>query len=170
MKPRRSPFADSAPVPVVKEMDGDTGWDEWSRAVQQQDAGYAPTAPASLDARGGNPDAFAPTQALPLQASPAAPPGNEATLQALVQETARDNRICPKPGKWMAMYALLAAHAKDAPLPPPPLTGTVWERTPAGPKRLCFVEHLEWAAANGCLPAVHAFIRSLAEADWHRTT
>ena len=169
---RRSTFTNSAPMPVVKEMEGEAGWDEWERAVQHQEEGFAPTAPASLQAaHGTHREWFAATQPSPLQ--PAAPtpaparPRNELTLEQVLQEARRNNRICPKPDKWMSMYALLAANAKEASLPPPPLTGVVWERTPAMPKRMSFIEHVEWAAANGCLPAVHAFLKSLKEADWH---
>jgi hypothetical protein len=168
---RRLPLADSAPAPLVREIEGEAAWDEWSRAVQQQDAGFAPTAPASLEAAGGKSQAFAPTQPTPLQAAAAAPPPPkpraELTLEQVVHEARRNNRVCPKPAKWQSMYALLAASATTAPLPPPPLTGAVWEHTPAMPKRMCFIEHIEWAAAHGCLPAVHAFIKALGENDWH---
>lgn len=152
MKSRSAPFAESSPVPIVKEMDGNTGWDEWSRAVQQQEAGS---------------EAFAPTHALPLQAAAAAAAREEAMLQQLMETARSGKRVCPKPEKWLAMYALLEASGATAPLPPRPLTGLVWQRTPAGPKRMSFTEHLLWAAANGCLPAVHAFIASLEERDWH---
>jgi hypothetical protein len=143
--------------------------------VQQQDAGFAPTAPASLESKhAADPKAFAPTQPSPLPgASSAAAPAPATgparggpTLDQAMQETRRNNRVCPKPQKWLSMYALLAASASSAPLPPPPLTGAVWERTPTAPKRMCFVEHLEWAEAQGCLPAVYEFIKSLAENDW----
>lgn len=167
---RRLPPADSAPMPIAREIEGDAGWDEWSRVVQQQDAEFAPTAPATL-AAGGRREAFAPTQPSALQpastAAPVAKPRNELTLEQVVQEARRNSRVCPKPAKWQSMYALLAANAKSAALPPPPLTGAVWERTPVMPKRMCFLEHLEWAAAQGCLPAVYAFMQSLGENDWH---
>lgn len=169
MQLRRS--MDSSPMPLVKEIDGDAGWDEWERAVQHQDEGFAPTAPASLQAaHGAHSEWFATTQSssLPAAAAPRAParPRNEVTLDQVLQEARRDNRVCPKPDKWLSLYALLAANAKDAALPPPPLTGAVWERAPALPKRMCFIEHLEWAAAQGCLTVVLAFVKSLADDDW----
>jgi hypothetical protein len=160
-------------MPIVKEMEGDAAWDEWNRVVQQEEAGFAPTAPASLEAgHGAKASAFAATQPAALEpaAAPAPPPKpkpRELTLEQVLQEARRDNRVCPKPEKWLSMYALLAARSAGAPLPPAPLTGEVWNRTPTTPKRMCFVEHVEWAAAQGLLPAVHEFLKSLGEKDWH---
>jgi hypothetical protein len=148
------------------EMEGDAGWDEWNRAVQQEEVSFAATAPMSLEFPATQPAALSPTKPVPLP-PPAKSCGGEVTLDAVMQEARRNNRICPKPEKWMSMYALLAVHGKGAALPPAPLTGAVWDHTPAMPKRLCFIEHIEWAAANGCLPAVHAFLKSLADGDWH---
>lgn len=168
MKSRAKPFTESAPVPIVREFEGQAGWDEWTRAVQQQDAGFAPTAPISLDDPARHADAFAPTEPVPLPtASPAAQPPAKVTLEHVLQEVRRNNRVCPVAAKWQSLYVVFAANAGTAPLPAAPPAGAAWDGTPAPSKRMGFVEHLEWAAAQGCLSAVHAFIKSLKEDDWH---
>ena len=35
------------------------------------------------------------------------------------------------------------------------------------PKRMCFREHIEWAASHGCLQQVVSFTQGLPESDWH---
>lgn len=84
-------------------------------------------------------------------------------LKAVVQ---KDNRVCPQPTRWLEFYRILQERARGQRLPSPPLTGSAWAATPAAAKRQCFREQLDWAEANGCLPAAFEFLSSLPDSDW----
>ena len=51
--------------------------------------------------------------------------------------------------------------------PQSPLVGAAWTGTPSIPKRMCFREHIEWAAGHGALQQVYTYMKSLPESDWH---
>lgn len=51
--------------------------------------------------------------------------------------------------------------------PPLPLILAAWSSTPALPKILRLREHIMWASEHGALDAVHSFLMSLDESDWH---
>jgi hypothetical protein len=166
------------PQPLVQELPQEAAWDEWSKAVQDHEHKYAPTAPASLPMKLGSATLYAPTEAATLEeldaraaaqaatAMPARPPG-QVSLDELLQDLRRDNRVCPQQSQWTKLYVLLAQHRRGTTrLPPPPLTGKVWDATPATAKRTGFHAHLEWASMHGCLQEVNAFLRGLPEDAW----
>jgi len=76
-KPHKPLFVDSAfaSIPEATEIEGDEGWDEWTRALQDQeaqDSGPAPGAAQPHDPE--HPDAYAPTEPAGLEPAPADTP------------------------------------------------------------------------------------------------
>ena len=80
-------------------------------------------------------------------------------------EARKNNRVCPKPEKWQQLYEMLPERKHSEPAPP--LLGAAWNNTSSIPKRMCFREHIEWAASHDCLQQIHSFMQSLPESDWH---
>lgn len=169
MKPRKPVLMDSD-LPEAHELGKDTGWALWSDAVGKAEPPFAPTQPAAVPAAmaGDDPrDARtepAPMEALaPAAAAPAAP-----TLDSLLQEVRRGNRVCPLPTAWVEVYTILQRHAgalgEEPPVPPP--TGKAWKPTPPLAKRAILRQQLEWAAAHGCLDAMHTALLAIPDADW----
>ena len=147
---------ETIPQPLVQELAPDNGWDEWSQALQQQEVGFAPTAPAPL----------ALLQQKPEPAPLAKPAG--VTLQRGQEEARRNARVCPQPAYWTRLYVILArARTGTVRLPSPPLAGAAWNGTPMVAKRLCFLEQLEWADKHGCLKDVFEFLVALPENGWY---
>jgi hypothetical protein len=81
----------------------------------------------------------------------------------------RDGRLCPKPGAWARLYALLPQTRRDAygAIPPEPLTADTFAAASDDDKRHRFIEHLQWANDHHALAEVHAFLSALAESEWH---
>ena len=79
-------------------------------------------------------------------------------------EARRNNRVCPRPNHWQALYDLLPDKKKNKPTPP--LIGPSWNSSPSITKRTCLREHFEWAEQHGVLEEVLAFVRALPETDW----
>lgn len=157
---------ETVPQPLVKELGHDDAWEEWSRAVQQQEVGFAPTAPASLDFARTEPASLeqlrAPAAANAARAAPAV------TLDRVMAEVRRNARVCPQPAEWMKLYVLLASHCpSESRMPPQPLAGDVWKVTPVAAKRMCFIEQIEWAARHGCLQAVFDMLQALGDDQWY---
>lgn len=95
-------------------------------------------------------------------------PNSYAALQALMDEVRCNNRVCPQPASWLALYKLLLQHAArtEAGLPPRMPAEHAWRTTSSLDKRLCLRHQLEWAQAHGCLARIAALLRALPEADW----
>ncbi|TJY59434.1 hypothetical protein E4T66_13680 [Sinimarinibacterium sp. CAU 1509] len=92
-----------------------------------------------------------------------------ATLEATLAEAQKNQRVCPQPQQWQALYELLPNKLRKGGgwEPALPLILAAWGDTPALPKMLRLKEHIEWAASHGHLDEVHAFLCSLAENQWH---
>jgi hypothetical protein len=182
--PRRRPgsdldlpyiVGDTIPAPEVIEKTGDSAWALWSEVNRQHEVGFAKTAPASLPVRLGSeePPGWAQTQ--PMKAAPRRP-GQKAradaasifTLEAAMLVARRNNRVCPRPERWLELYALLPERKtlRGSQSPPAPPTGPVWGVTAPLTKRLFFREHIEWAEAMGVLENVMAFMQTMPEQDW----
>lgn len=144
------------PQPEVKE-GGESIWELWHEAVQELDAAFRPTepsaaAPLAVDTRNQQrPPPLPEPQREPL------------SLDGLMAQARRHNRICPIQPQWTRLYQLLGGpDAMD--LPPPPVP--IWGKLSGLQKRLFFREYLEWAARKGQLHAVARFMDALAEEDW----
>jgi hypothetical protein len=141
------------PEPEVHE-GGESLWDQWHEAERELDEAFRPTEPSApaplVDTRSERP---------PL----AAPPPGPLSLDDLVAQARRNNRVCPHQARWTQLYRELGGrHATD--LPPPPVD--IWRKMSGLQKRLFFREYLEWAARKGQLAAVARFLDGLAEDDW----
>ena len=91
------------------------------------------------------------------------------TIEKVIAETQKNNRVCPQPQKWKELYELLSDKKRKGAgwEPSLPLILAAWWDTPAMTKMLRLREHIEWAAAHGCLDQVHQFLLSLQENEWH---
>ncbi|HSV44842.1 MAG TPA: hypothetical protein VLJ58_03535 [Ramlibacter sp.] len=170
---------DPIPVPVAEERNSATDWAAFTELSDQHDARFAPTAPASLTMRLSEEERhFAITVPAGLQAGPqeAAPPGADAapapaptTLDQVMAEARRNNRVCPQPQLWEQLYDMLPGKIKRLGRiqPQPPLTGRAWAATPALAKRVALRDHIEWADAHARLDEVMAFFRQMSEEQWH---
>lgn len=159
---------DPIPAPDASESNSDSIWDLWHRTHKAHEAGFAETAPASVPAPIDGDRGFAPTQPIGLGRAPAPPPTRapkRLTLQDAMVEARRNNRVCPKPGRWQQLYEMLPQ--RTAHQPTPPLLGASWNATPALSKRMCLRDQLAWAEAKGALPEVLCFLKDLPEEDWH---
>jgi hypothetical protein len=135
---------------------------------------FAETAPMSLPMETAGDPQYADTVPSPLTPVPAKRPFDEMSLslapvEATLYETMallrKEDRVCPQPTRWLEFYRILQ-DSRVTPLPSSPLTGSAWAATPAMAKRQCFLEQVEWADRNGCLPQVHEFLQALPSSDW----
>ncbi|MBA2126065.1 hypothetical protein DLM45_07490 [Hyphomicrobium methylovorum] len=89
---------------------------------------------------------------------------DEEQLQRLLVFASSEDRICPQPGKWDAIWRLLGQPRGDL---EPPLILSGWAFSTDREKRERFSEHLRFARSKGRLYEVDRFVRSLKEDDWH---
>lgn len=88
------------------------------------------------------------------------------TTQTLVAYCRENNRICPMPQRWDALWKLLPKPDGEHGRPPPPLILAAWHDTPALIKMIRLAEQVEWAGKYGALEQASAFLRRLPEEDW----
>jgi hypothetical protein len=163
--------ADPIPAPEAIHGDGESAWALWNEVQQQHEAKFAPTAPMTIPPSAEQ--AWAATQ--PADKSLGLLPAarrREAqplfTLETAMLVARRNNRVCPRPERWVEFSGLLPARRtlRGTMQPPPPVTGRAWEMTPPLTKRLCFREQIEWAEQEGVLESVMAFMQSMPESEW----
>lgn len=157
---------DRIPAAEAQERSSDTSWALFNELHERHEARFADTVPATEPLPLSSAErAFAPTRptGLPVPAKPKGP-----GLEDLLAESRRNDRVCPLPGAWQALYQLLPDKRQEGTVwdPAPPITGTAWKATSALPKRLCLRDHLEWAASHGVAQAVLDYLRSLPEEEW----
>lgn len=166
-------FGDRIPTPDAQERDTETAWATFSELEQRHADRFAETAPASVpQPLSSHERGFAPTvpdklgRASAPKEPPAAPKGPG--LAELLLESRRNDRVCPLPGAWQALYQLLPDKRQQGAVwePAPPITGAAWKATSDVPKRLCLRDHLEWAASHGAAAAVLAYMQGLLEEEW----
>ena len=99
-----------------------------------------------------------------LQEQPVPAPPAEITLDTLLTEVRRNNRVCPRPAVWKKLYDYLPNKTEQ--LAPAPVTLEEWNMTPPLQKRARLRQHIEWAAAQGVLKQVHKALMALPEEKW----
>ena len=165
---------DAIPKPEVVERTGDSAWAQFNDLIDQQDAKFADTVPGMQQpfAASTQDPMFAPTRPIGLSAerndaSPDAIPAT-ITLDVVMLEARKRNRVCPRPRRWLQVYEMLPNkhEVNGRQHPPPPMVGPVWNSEAPLAKRLCFREHLEWAERHGALIEVFAIMKSLTEEEW----
>jgi hypothetical protein len=146
--PHPPAFPDADRALEVIEKNTETSWAMFQAIQNQQERGFEKTKPTGLNATnsGGR-------------------PGGPVSLDEVLVEVRRNNRVCPLPTVWMRLYALLPN--KPEQFPPVPATRDEWARLPSLQKRARLRAHLEWASAQGVLPQVHQVLCALPEAKWH---
>ena len=159
---------DPVPVPEATEHDSETIWRTFQVLQQTQDRAFARTEPFAKSTPGFVP---AELRAVPVARATASAPDParvaERSLEELLRECRRDNRICPAPPAWQALYAMLPGKRTGSQWdPPPPVAGQAWHMTGAIAKRVVLRAHLEWAVAHGVAPDVLAFLRGLRDDQW----
>jgi len=143
---RRHPAASTAHDIEVLEENSDTSWAIFQALQQQQERGFEKTRPIGL------------------QDAPTAEPARELTVDDVMGEVRRNNRVCPTPRAWQRLYDFLPNKAPG--LPPVPATRAEWEQLPPLQKRARLRAHIEWAAGQGVLRQVHEALRKLPEERW----
>ena len=90
-------------------------------------------------------------------------------LESLREFIRAGNRVCPMPGPWADLWQMLPLEGKPGSGPPPvgPLILGAWYTSGYVMKIPRFHEHIEWAASQGVLAEVDAFLRGLSEEQWH---
>lgn len=132
----------------VVEKSSDTSWAMFQAISNQQERGFEKTRPAALNV---------------TQTGLKAP--SAMTLDEVLVEVRRNNRVCPLPTVWLRLVAVLPN--KPETLPKVPSTRDEWSRTSALQKRSRLREHVEWASTQGVLSQVYEILRALPEAKWH---
>lgn len=87
---------------------------------------------------------------------------DEERLTALVCYSTENDRICPQPRKWDAIWRLLGRPQQQ-----PPLVLSGWAFSTDGQKRSRFLEQLRYASDNGLLDRIDEFVRRMEPGDWH---
>jgi hypothetical protein len=169
------PYAlgDKIPTGEAIEASGESVWALWSEISNQHEARFADTAPASsIHSMNSEDVGWAKTQPATSGASlPAAARRAEQalfTLDAAMLVARKNNRVCPRPGKWQEFHAMLPPRktARGTMPAPAPIVGAAWVVTPPLTKRLTFREQIEWAESAGILEVAMRFMQSLQEDEW----
>jgi hypothetical protein len=87
------------------------------------------------------------------------------TLESVLAEVLRNNRVCPMPSIWKKLYDYLPNKTEE--LPAVPRTSQEWGQLAPLQKRSRLRLHIEWAAAQGVLRQVHKALSTLPESKWH---
>jgi hypothetical protein len=142
------PHKDAERALEVVEKSTETAWAMFQSIQNQQERGFEKTRPAALNITSTN-----------LKGATAI------TLDEVLVEIRKNNRVCPLPTVWLRLVAVLPN--KPATLSPVPATREEWSRTGALQKRTKLREHVEWAATQGVLGQVYEILRALPESKWH---
>ncbi|QJW83751.1 hypothetical protein HK414_06200 [Ramlibacter terrae] len=142
------------PVPDVHE-GGESTWEAWQEESRRMDLAFAETQPSDV---------------IPLTADPrAAPPvqrrGAHWSADDLLVLARRNNRVCPRPFLWSALYVLLEGD-RYADLRPPPVRAWEWAALSNLQRRLHLHETIQWADRHAKLDVMGPFLASLTEPDW----
>jgi hypothetical protein len=135
-------------LPEVVETDSDSSWQMFLALQSQDQSPYAPTQPSDMQA---------------LYASPPGAP-SRLTVQDVMTEARRQNRVAPCEQRWQQLHVLLKAAGRGE--PPPPIAGAEASATPPLVKRIRVRDQVEWAAQHGLLEGLYQFFTALPENQW----
>jgi hypothetical protein len=174
MKPRKPPepapsrpvlppyhHFDPIPQPEVIEHHGETSWKMWKDLQERDEKRFADTQPMTVPAELPAATAAPAPRAIPSK--------GKSGLEKAIEESRRNNRVCPRPAKWQELDKLLrtAAPAKAAATLPPPLPPGEWQVTTSLAKRLMFRDVIDWAGKHALVQPLLDFERALPEEQWH---
>ena len=132
----------------VVETTSDTSWAMFQALDGQQQRGFEKTRPTSLAVPSDHPAA-----------------SEDVTIDDVLVEARRNNRVCPMPAIWQRLYAYLPNTGPH--LSAVPATHAEWSQVPSLQKRARLREHIEWAASQGVLRQVYEALKKLPENRWH---
>ena len=91
------------------------------------------------------------------------------TLEDLMAEAYKGQRVCPQPMVWNRLWELLPNRRRVGVgwEPPPPLILAAWWEASDGNKRTRFHSHLRWASKHGAVQPVADLLSSMKPDDWH---
>lgn len=144
---RTSVLADLGPLPEVTETNSETLWKMFVELDEQHSAGFLKTVPSAVATLGAHDT----------------PRPETLSVQSVMTEARRHNRVCPMEREWMRLYAILQTAGPDAPAP---LTGSEFRRSPPLVRRIRVRDQVEWAARHGVLGEVHSLLEALPEDHW----
>lgn len=142
---RTSSLADLGPLPEVRECNRETTWNLFL-ALQAGGESFSQTQPFTSDPDLGD----------------ARPAGAEASVQVVLNEARRNNRVAPKDVHWKRLRELLAQVTGFEPPPCASTSGSV----PRLVKRMLLRDQIEWAADHGYLALTMRFLQDLPEENW----
>lgn len=92
-------------------------------------------------------------------------------LLDLLDYCQKNNRVCPMPNQWNALYELLPKKQRtDGGWEPSlPLILAAWYDTPHLSKMLRLREHIEWAANHEKIDIISEYLYGLPEDEWLHT-
>jgi hypothetical protein len=87
-------------------------------------------------------------------------------VEALVKS---NDRVCPLPEKWNALWQLLPNRKRKGNSwePSPPLILAAWHHSSNLEKMLRLKDHLKWAEKHNALEEIEEYLQTLTEEDWH---
>ncbi|MBL4825916.1 MAG: hypothetical protein MK515_10395 [SAR324 cluster bacterium] len=90
------------------------------------------------------------------------------SLEQVLEEAQKNDRVCPQPKKWNKLYEMLPNRKRKGNgwKPALPLILAAWWDTPTMLKTLRLREHIEWASEHNCLDAIYEFMKNLKEEEW----
>jgi hypothetical protein len=91
------------------------------------------------------------------------------TAQSLIAYCRDNERICPQPQSWDALWKLLPKRRQVGAgwEPPLPLILGAWHYASNLEKMMRLDEHITWAENHESLTEVSSYLRALPEKDWH---
>lgn len=137
-------LADLGPLPEVVESDSETLWKMFVELDEQHTSSFTRTQPSAIT---------------PLAEDGAQPLGGY-SVQEVMAEARRNNRVCPREHEWQELHAILGPDA------PAPLRGVEMKMTPPLLRRIRLRDQVEWAAQKGRVLEVMDFLQRLREDQW----
>jgi hypothetical protein len=153
-RPKADDWLQSIPAADVRE-GGESTWEAWTEESRRMDLAYADTQPS---------------EDIPLLHDVVSRPeqqriGGRWTADDVMALARRNNRVCPRPLLWAALYELVEGD-RYADLSPPPVQPWTWKTLSNLQRRLRFRDHIAWADRHGKLDALARYLEALAEPDW----
>lgn len=173
-KPPRTPDTlppyhrfDPIPQPDVDEKGSDTAWQLFNEVQAKEQDRYADTVAHTRP--GGLKRTKTDSQQPGAPIRPAPSNAGASGMQKLVEETRRNNRVCPVPAKWKEFDAALRLSVSQevARSLPPALSDRNWNQTTSLAKRLMFRSVVDWCAEHKLVEPALQYVRALSESDWH---
>jgi hypothetical protein len=145
---KASALADLGPLPEVVESNSETVWQTFMQLQAHEKAAFSKTVPSMIGDLSESREHA----------------GQAFTVDDVMAEVRRFNRICPSEPHWSRLCSIL--HEAVGLEPPAAISGAAARSTPKLTKRIRVRDQVEWAAQNGALQLIAAFVCALPEDQW----